>query len=124
MAVILYDDDFITEGLTIPPYASITKEYSVDRKFTIDIPPTNENIVKSIENYILLRNQTLTFNQQKNINGRNIGDYTCAISINGDEFYCLITLNTNSGKDTRFYDNGVWQKDGATLSLSIQEVLV
>lgn len=123
MAVYLYDDDFGTIGVEIPPYASITRETDINRKFTIGLNVTNENKVKEIVDYINLRNQTLSFNTQTNINGRLVGDYTCAMSINGLELYAKITVSTSSDSGTRFHDNGVWQKDGATVSLSIEEVI-
>lgn len=123
MSVYLYDDDFETIGVEIPPYASITREYDINRKFTIGLNATNENKVEEILKYINLRNQTLSFNNQTNINGRLVGDYTCAMSINGLELYAKITVSTSSDSSTRFHDNGVWQKDGATVSLSIEEVI-
>ena len=89
MSIILYDDDFKTIGVEIPPYASITQDISVNQKWSVTLPATNENVVRQILEYIKLRNQTLTFNSQQNI---------------------------------RFHDNGVWQKDGATVSLDIEEV--
>lgn len=122
MSIILYDDDFNTIGVEIPPYASLSRDISVNEKWTVTLPATNENVVRQILEYIKLRNQTLTFNNQTNINGRLIGDYTCAISLNGYPTYAKITVNSSNDSNTRFHDNGVWQKDGATVSLNIEEV--
>ena len=124
MSIILYDDDFNTIGVEIPPYASITQDISVNQKWSVTLPATNENVVRQILEYIKLRNQTLTFNSQQNINGRIIGDYTCAVSINGYPTYAKITVNSSSDSNTRFTDPTTkqWQKDGATVSLNIEEV--
>ena len=124
MSIILYDDDFNTIGVEIPPYASLSRDISVNEKWTVTLPATNENVVREILEYIKLRNQTSTFNSQQNINGRLIGDYTCAISLNGYPTYAKITVNSSSDSNTRFqdYNTNQWQKDGATVSLNIEEV--
>jgi len=122
MSIILFDDDFNTIGVEIPPYTSLKRDISIVDKWSVDLPVTNENKVREVLEYIKLRNQTLTFNNQTNINGRLVGDYTCAISLNGRQFYGKITVTSDSNNSTRHYHNGIWQKDGATVSLSIEEV--
>lgn len=127
MSLILYNDDFITQGVVTPPYASISSRTLNQKEYTYGFNATEDYIVEKLENFILFRNSNQTFNISQNVNNKNIGDYTCAVfdTVRGNKFYARIEINTEENSDTRFFNqNGKWENKGRTFTLTLTEVAV
>ena len=127
MSLILYNDDFITQGVVTPPYASVSSRALNQKEYTYGFNATEDYIVEKLENFILFRNSNQTFNISQNVNNKNIGDYTCAVfdTVRGNKFYARIEINTEENSDTRFFTNaGKWENKGRTFTLTLTEVAV
>lgn len=126
MSLILYNstDDFSDEWGELPPHSSSSLSNSFEMKGTLTFTVQSiENWLK-IENFIRLRNRSRVFSNGTNINGANIGDYTCPVQdkVTGKKFFAILEFSRENSSDTRFFNNGNWEKDGVTFTINVTEV--
>lgn len=124
MGIIFYDDDnWSVVGLILPSHVSMSEEIGIDIKYKVELNSQNDTVSRQIKEYIHNKNQLLTMNTARNINGKLVGDYTCYADVYGRKIKALVTLSANNDVNTNFHYNGMWQKDANTFSIDIEEVV-
>jgi len=127
MSLILYNDDsHSVVGITLPPHTSSSLVDDFEYNGSLEFNTQDKMTWLKIQNWLKMRNSNLTFNKGTNIRGKTTGDYTCWCqdTVTLRYFKAIIRMKRSySASGTAFHKNGVWEKDGSTFSLDIQEVV-
>ena len=127
MSLILYNDDnHSVVGVTLPPHTSSELGNDFEFSGSLEFNTQDKKTWLMIENWLNMRNSNLTFNKGTNIRGRTTGDYTCWCkdTVTLRYFKAIIRMKRSySASGTAFFKNSVWENDGSTFYLEIQEVV-
>ena len=125
MLVLCSDDIFNEVGVTTPPFSTFSGSNDIEIVGNYDFNTQPKSVWLPIEKWLHQRNQLMTYQTSKNLNGKSIGDYTCGVLdvSTGKKFFAQIKMKRTNGKDTRFWNGTTWEKDACTFSLEVQQVV-
>ncbi len=126
MSLILYNNDERTSvGITLPPHVTSDLSNNFEMVGSLSFLPQSKVDWLKIENWIRMRNNTLTHNQSQNIKGKTVGDYTCWCkdTVSLRVFKAKLTFSRSYDvSSTAFWNNGQWENDGSKITIAVQEV--